>query len=332
MSCRALRAFLRLMTAVFMESGLFGAQAADSGTCFEADAAPNIPIMMQSPPPQPGSDSYRFYPASAFVTMNVRALETTFTVKPVYFFQWANHGPRKVAKGNLGPNITQLSETQLNFSSIAKADACTLAQTAIVLGQNALAQRYASEANLRIEINAAPAHLTDVCVVWDRPLPPKTSGIMLDYEVQDGRSPSYTLEFLDKYAKLVQAAGKRVFLYTNPLDAPTQKKTGINGDNATAIANVYNGISILLWSGNKQSSIEKSYAEQRSFIKLVDPAKIFIVFELKNTSIEDAVAVRRLAQRDNVYAVMFWRNDEKQGGSCDRPINQKIGCVAFGRC
>ena len=105
----------------------------DSTHCFEADEKPSVPIMMQAPPPPASAKSYPYHPASLFVTMNVNAILMTETAKPLYFFQWANHGPRRVQKGNLGPDVSQASATKLHFSSIATANACTLVQTATLL-------------------------------------------------------------------------------------------------------------------------------------------------------------------------------------------------------
>ncbi|HMN70382.1 MAG TPA: hypothetical protein PKA55_00790 [Rhodoblastus sp.] len=260
------------------------------------------------------------------------AIDASASSFPVYYWQWGNHGPRRVPKPNFGPRVTPRGPTQLHFSSANTADACTLAQTATALGLDGQAQRYARDGGVQLT-KADPARTTtDTCLIWDKRLPQNAEGVLLDYEVQDGRTPARTRSFLLEYAKLVHSAGKKAILYTNPLDAPTQQSTGIDASNAHELMGAFDRISIFLWSRNRQGDIARSFDSQLAVLGQPDPAKLLVAFELANTSLRDAAVVKSIVSRRGINAVFFWRNFAQQGGSCDTDVNRKIACLAFGEC
>ena len=249
----------------------------------------------------------------------------------MYFFQWANHGPRRMQKSNLAIGVHPGSGTTVFFSSSEAADACTLAQTSALLGLERPGASLAA-GNVARRAEVAPGDFTDVCFIPDATLPDRVAGIVLDYEVQDGRSQFRTLQFLTRFAQLVHKAGKKVILYTNPLDAPTQRLTGVTGWNAPALVEQFDLLSILLWSRNRQGNIAASFASQKSVFGPWRPEKALIVFELEGTNVQDAATVAALMKASGVSTVMLWRDYARQGGDCGRPVNQKIACLAFGRC
>lgn len=301
--------------------------------CFAENTRPSVPILQQAPPPiTDDATGYRFFPASIFASMDLARLNATRSRIPQYFWQWANHGPRRVEKGNLGPHVNQASAAKLHFSSPAAADACTLAQTASVFGLAETARDYARRGSLKLVTLPEPARLTDVCVLWDATLPAHAEGILLDYEAQDGRTPGYTRDFLLDFAKLVHGAGRKAILHTNPLDAPTQALTGIGTSNAREIMNAFDRMTVLLWSGNRQQDILASFRSQIEVIGSPDPKKLILVFELRDTTLADAAIVRELAVKHGVFAVSLWRNHAEQGGECETSTNRKIACIAYGKC
>lgn len=309
------------------------AATAEPANCFVSNAPPDVAIIQQGPPPESDADAnYSFYPASMFVSMNLEKLNARPSRLPKYFWQWANHGPRPVEKGNIGPRVNQESAAKLNFSSTATADACTLAQTATVLGLADKARTYAARGPVNLTTAAAPMRLMDVCLVWNAPLATDIEGILLDYEVQDGRAPQQTRDFLLEFASLAHDAGRKVILYTNPLDAPTQAQTGIDGSNARVLMAAFDKMSIQLWSGNRQGDLAASFKAQMTLIDAPDPQKLFVVFELANTTLADAATARALVKEYGLAAILFWRNLAKQGGPCETPVNRKIACIAYGRC
>jgi len=291
--------------------------------------------MQQAPPPaHDGAKDYAFYPASSVATMNIEALLRSKSAVKKYYWQWANHGPRKIPKGNLVPSTFQSRSVKAFFSSHAAADACTLAQTAAVLGLRDAAKKYLRDAGVveSYQPTAGVQDTKDVCLLSPTPVVASTDGILLDYEVADGRTPQWTLEFLSKFARLTKSAGKEVLLYTNPLDAPTQPLTGVHRSNIREITNLFDKVSVFLWRKNRQRNIQESFYSQLDIIGAVDPGKLFLVFELNGTTFDDARAVRALLDKHRIGTVSLWRNYSNQGGNCDTEVNRKIRCVSFGRC
>ena len=107
----------------------------EAQVCFDGKEQSQFTVIQQAPPPIfDGEQGYAYQPASAISTMSLRGLQTSRSTIPVYFFQWANHGPRRVQKSNLAIGVHPGSGTTVFFSSSEAADACTLAQTSALLG------------------------------------------------------------------------------------------------------------------------------------------------------------------------------------------------------
>jgi hypothetical protein len=177
--------------------------------------------------------------------------------------------------------------------------------------------------------------LVDICLLEKEPLVPRGSGIVIDYEVQDGRTPGETLAFLEEFAALVHKAGKKAVLYTNPLDAPTQRYTGIAPATAHKIYEAFDRTGIVLWHRNRQGDMAASAQSQLAMLRAggkVDPKRLLPVFELRDTTIAEAESVRKLIQSEGMPGVMFWRNYAKAGGDCASDPNRKIACLVYGQC
>jgi hypothetical protein len=330
-----------------------GVPAAQAAACFHPGdrPSPNMEVYQQAPPPAAGrAGDSAYYPATAFATLNLDSLRSAEAGTANYYFQWANRatvgvlnarGQPVARKLNLQPGDAGSLGPRTAFTTIDKANACTLAQTAAVLGREASeVDRIALSAGVRA-VRLAPgdkaglASARDVCVVLNRPLPPGGAGVMLDYEVQDGRSEAQTVQFLTAFADLVHKAGRRAILFSDPLDAPSQVYTGITAANAGQLARVFDGMTLLVWAGNAQGDVRASFDKQFDIITHgggVDPRRLIAVFELANTTPEDARATREAMLRRGLGGVMFWRNGAQQGGDCASPINRKIACLALGRC
>ena len=317
--------------------------------CFTAtdNARLQFEVYQQAPPPREGV-RYPHYPLSASVSGQLGRLAVAPAGIETWYFHWANRaatplvgagGRQIVRKLNLEPSSAGNRRHRSAFSSIDKANACTLAQASSMLGQTGRARRYARDAGITLVSetalpDAAPPSPADTCVLASGRLPPRASGIMLDYEVQDGRDPPKTEAFLAAYAKLVHAAGKQVMLLVNPLDSPGQQRfTGVTAENAHRIVALFDRTTLVLWSGNAQKSLPASYAAQMDIVKAggpVDTRRLLVDFELAGTTLDDARFVREAIIRDRLAGVMFWRNYAVQGGSCAAPVNQRIAAIAFG--
>ncbi len=312
--------------------------------CFPANGRLPFAVFQQAPPPRLNARSYRYYPLTAAASMKLADLEAPAAGSggdvDRYYFQWANrfNGARTL-KANLEPGLEGAKAVRATFSSVALADACTLAQTAAVLGQDA-GRLGASGLRLVPEASAPPAGLAgagDLCLLPLSPNPGRLAGVMLDYEVQDGRTPVQSAAFLTRFAALVHSARRRAILYTDPLDAPSQAYTGLTAANVGSITEHFDMTTVFLWSGNRQHDIAASAQAQIAELggpdrRPFDAHRLLLVFELAGTSQTDAVTVRRLMQREPVGGVMFWRRGAEQGGDCASPVNRKIACVVFGRC
>ena len=352
----AWRALARLASAVAacatgLQSGALA--AAQTAACFQAAdrPSPNIEIYQQAPAPPVGKSRFSpYYPATAFATQNLDSLWNAESGLDKYYFQWANRaalgirnasGQAIARKSNFQPGSTGPLGQRTAFTTIDKANACTLAQTATVLGLDAsTVARIATSGGVNVVhlddgARGGVANATDICVVQNRAMPSDSAGIVLDYEVQDGRTATQTLQFLAEFADLVHKANRKAVLLTNPLDAPTQTYTNITPQNASQLANLFDRMTLLIWSRNAEGDVQASFDKQFQIVNWggsVDPRRLIVAFELANTGVGDARTIREMMLRHGLGGVMFWRDGAKQGGDCNSPVNQKIACLALGRC
>lgn len=311
-------------------------------------------MLQQAPPPDfDGQPDYDYYPLTGAATMQAsRIAASRATRVGKYYFEWANRstapmfaptGRQLMRKANRQPRLGDKARTQRSeFTSIAAANACTLAQTSAVLGMPLQrAQEFAREGGVRLARvrdaadQGATGPTANTCLILDTPLARQANGVLLDYEVSDGRSPAQTLTFLTAFAGLVHSAGKRAILLVNPLDAPSQRYTGVNASNANRISQLFDRMTILLWNRNRQGDIASSYASQMGLLRAggaVNGGHLLVDFELADTSVADAEKVRGFILRDKLAGAMLWRHKAQQGGPCTEPVNRKIACLAFGRC
>lgn len=321
--------------------------------CFKPKDDENLPfaVIQQAPPPMDDDEpNYRYRPLTDTASMQLGRLNESRAKRiGLYYFQWGNRSNQRLfnrngrlleRKANIQPGVGGPQRARTQFSSIERANACTLAQTAFLLGMPDVATSHLSgvgiESRRESDISADETQDShDLCVLPAMPLTPRVKGVALDYEVADGRTPEQTLEFLKRYAALVHGAGKKAILLTDPLDAPTQIYTGMAESNAGELARSYDYLSLWLWSGNRQRDIRGSFNAQLAMVRAhgpVDPSRLLAVFELAKTSLDDAQVVRELVLSNHLGGVMLWRNLAQQGGSCDTDTNRKIACLVLGRC
>ncbi len=321
-----------------------------SQTCFTAadNARLGFEVYQQAPPPSRQSRAYAYYPLTAAVSSQLRALGAAPDGVQSWYYQWANRastpltgdgGRAIVRKLNIQPSSSGKRRQRSAFSTIERADACTLAQAASLLGRDARGRTIAISAGITLTGEAATpetdrATPIDTCLTANGMLPARASGIVLDYEVQDGRNPAMTEQFLKAYADLVHDADRRVILLVNPLDSPGEQRfTGVVAANASRIVALFDRTMLVLWSGNVHHSLADSYAAQMAILRAggpIDTRRVLIDFELAGTTLEDAQLVRKLIARDRLAGVLFWRNHAAQGGDCDSAVNRRIATIALG--
>lgn len=304
-------------------------------------------VIQQAPPPLPGEPAYAFYPLTGVTTMQLGALARSEKRYDRYYFQWTNRsnaplyspaGRLLPRKANIQPSSLGLRRQRTPFSTVPRADSCTLAQTASVLGLSARARVFARNGGVSLvsetrQADHDGAGPQDVCVVAAGRLPADGTGIVLDYEAQDGRTAQQTIDFLSRFTGLVHDAGRKAVLLVDPLDAPSQRYSGISAENANRIVRMFDLTTIFLWSRNRQGDMAASYAAQKAMIAAggpFDPRRLIIDFDLAGTTIEDARWVRRTILNDGLAGVMIWRNRAIQGGACSTPENRKLGALLLG--
>ena len=246
-SVRGYCLMLRYLTCALISAASCATPAAEN--CFSAADSKDVPfeVLWQVPPPIEVTDPhYPHYPTTGAASQDLAKLNGTHAGSlDLYYFLWANRchdlgfnagvcGWNK--KGNVVfPKLTtDRGEVRTFFSSFERANDCTLAQAARVLGYpEAKMQGYARRSGITLVAkgpdvlsHAKDNRLVDVCLLEREPLTARGRGIVIDYEVQDGRTPAQTLAFLDEFTALVHGQNKQAILLTNPLDAPTQKWTG----------------------------------------------------------------------------------------------------------
>lgn len=290
---------------------------------------------------------YAHFPLTGVASMQLGSVIKASPGIASYYFQWANRSNAVLTnadgeviprKANLQPSLAGKRKQRSMFTSVARANACTLAQTANVLGLSERARDFGAAGAIRLVsetelVDAQPLAPPDVCVIPKGRLPDGRSGVLLDYEVQNGRSPDDTTRFLEQWVQLVHGAHRQAILLVNPLDAPTQAYTGVTSANAHKLVNLFDLTTILLWSKNPAHSVAASYQAQKAIVSAGGPfdgSRILIDFELAGTSLDDARFVRHVIEADRLAGVFFWRNGAKQGGDCRSDVNAKIAVIALG--
>lgn len=322
---------------------------------------PPFKIFASVPPPVSDSDTRYadYYLTDAFT---VQALKLTATSSSAtigkYYFLWANrcalNGAAQSPSYDGCPSVTKKSRTgnflfypshrteegTNTFSSLRRADNCTLAQAAYMLGMKPSAISAQWGAGLTIvwdPANAPGGMFSDTCVM-PQTQAPTIDGIIIDYEVQDDRTPAQTTDFLTRFSNLLHSFGKKAVLYSNSLGAMGSKTSGIDSTNAYTLSQQFDLMSILLWSGNTYSgsgNILASFNDQLAVIRgsannPVDFKKIAITFELGKTTLSDATTVRSLALTKNIPAIILWRNGAVVSATSSAGV--QIKCMALGDC
>lgn len=314
--------------------------------------------LYRNAPPPINILSYLYFPITNAVTAQTNVIAKSTSSVNSFVFLWANRCSalggviaNECLRGERGNPIYPSYyedgvEVRAFFSTFDRADYCTLIQTGHLLGERRRRlRRWARRAGLNLAKRSDDLswritndRFVDLCVLADETPGDKIKGVVIDYEVQDGRTANRTFSVLTKFAKLVRAKGKSPIIYTNPLDGPSQVYTNIDKTNAPALQQAFDKIGVLLWSGNKQGSLIASFNSQLDVLRGPDgnepvmAEKIMVVFELLGTTLDDAKMVRGLLQNTSIKDLMFWRNGAQVGGSCDTDVNLKIFCLTLGEC
>lgn len=253
-------------------------------------------------------------PATDYVTFNdaaIRPLAANARDFGQWYFLWCN---RAQSKYNPKPNkglYTYPTIERANFATIAQMRAATISQVS--------GQQVADNNNLQYVTAGDTEALADL---WDRPaytiwidgekyyrnvvVLPTTivsyiDGVVLDYEVQDGRTPATTKNFI---TRLNDECPLDLHLYTNPIGSGGYNSSGLVG-NERYLYSILAGLPIHAFGDDKSGLKIKLFDDVR---KYGGAAKCYVIYELGTNRPQHSVIVRDFVNQRNLLGVNIWRN------------------------
>ena len=305
----------------------------------ETEIFPEQLFQQAHPPRSENMQKYPYFPGTDYTTMNISALNRGHDGVRDWAFVWANRSQadsKQTKNGNYIYPPIQQNTVKAFYTSYDKADFATYIQICYLLNlPDSYIQNVAKNHDLQILTHAEALNhivdgkITDIVILPNARLSDDADGVVVDYEVQDSRTPAHTLAFIRKLSERVHKSGKKIILFTNPLNAPTMKATAIP-PNADRVLNLVDGLSIFLWFRNKEGDIEQSYKNQIAVIEgecgpdCNDYEKLVIVFQMSETTVWDAEYVRNQMEKDGIPNLMIWRHYAKPDYDPDSGYSQKM--------
>ena len=344
--------------------GIVALWDASASAAYAAPATSAFRVFAQEPPPSSDSDhSLDYYSLTDAATNDAAQLTPAATSAHIgkYYRVWGNFcnppkansavgdesgcvgGNRaKRTKGNYlnYPNI-RTPEGKNLFSTYRQANNCTLSQTAFMLGWSQRAIESKWGAGLSIVWDPSKwvmptGSFTNICVM-PRASVPTVSGILIDYEVGDGRTPAQTTAFLTEFTSLIHAAGKKAVLYGHVLGR--SRFDGIDSSNAFKLNEIFDYMTIGAWANENYSdtgSMTASLQKQLEILKggpggsrNINYSHLMVNYDLGGSTLADAAVVRSMMLANHIPAVIFWKDKKRSEGT---PPAQKIACLVHGNC
>ena len=338
-----------------------------SNRCFgpgDIVSAPFRVFRYPSRPPLTNEDpAYKYYPLTDSTGSQASIVNAGHATNiRRNYFMWANicdaaesnrcaqhpAGSQAYAFGN-PPAMPQFSDPVskehilFKMTSYTRANTCTMAQAAYALGyDDAKVRSIVAGSGLTViedRTSLAKLHLDsdhmfrDVCVMPDARLSSAVKGLMLDYEVHDGRSPQIARDFLVAFAALVHGAGREAILYTNPLNAPGQRLSGLDGSNLNQIQSTFDMTTIFLLRKGPEEDFARDFSAQLNLLSGPLPARPpMINFDVGRSTLRDAEITRDLLLSHRLPAVVLLEKSTDLEGPCSTAVNRKIACLLQGRC
>jgi hypothetical protein len=367
-------AFLTVL--FFATTSLAGAAASSSCYSFANSMPLDMEVMRQAIPPEYESGTTNFpdqngtYPVTIYTAQNTpnltRAVGKTApngTHIKGYAFLWANRcigikgGPCPKKKSNPinSPAITKnvtvkgkttAKEVRLAFTSVAKANACTIARAAYILGYSAdFAEDIA--VNNKIKLYSANAiqevaktaklytassgekhyTLADICVLPETQT--NVDGIVLDYEVHDNRAPVSTTNLIGRIGEMAREKGKGLIIYTNSIDK-AGVANGLTRANLKQVIADSTGFTFVALNTTDYSRsmniIKQSYLVQST----IPYSKLFPTLSLRTTTLADANRFNQIIRNNNLFGASFWRDGATLDEQCTSNSYKILKCVVEG--
>ena len=160
-------------------------------------------------------------------------------------------------------------------------------------------------------------------------------GITIDYEPQDGRSPSLTLSLLRTLSAAAKNAGKQFALWANAINSPGAENSGLaSRAHGPAIVDTLDEVGLLhqALSPLASSAADNFVAQLALLGGNVPAAKRMLVLDL-SMPLSAARQVRNYAAAERVPGVAVWRNGADIALTCDDEpeTTRKLRCLAYGQ-
>jgi hypothetical protein len=329
--------------------------------CIDLTAKPDIEVMRQVIPPTNNAyPTSEFIPGTIYSTLRApdvmeNSSNYDYSKYDLYHFLWANRcntcNPKN--KGNLPELEIGKYKVRFYFDTVNKANACTILQLRKLLNHDkGNLQEAAKSAGLRIaytkdQVQAVSKNTNravNVCFMSNESELELSSnanlkGIVLDYEVGDGRSPTVTSSFI---ATLNRTLGdKKLIFYSNDI-INGGEKNGIDKTSAPKILLHSDAVGILLHKKLLETETVASAINRQLGIYGANTAaemrKVYVTFEL-NLDLNKAIQTRNIIKSKKLLGVMEWRNGANPGPILNKctysdfdAFHKKMICLSYGIC
>jgi len=325
----------------------------DSDSCLPQDM--NLPFDVFRQAALPLNDLVRSsaFPASGFMTgeSNLDKFPLSKTSAKKYFFLWANRcqgGPKgdlcgHNQKGNLPSLRIGKVDHRFFFSSVVKANACTIAQSLQLVGQEDAARKVLTNNRVKMirkghsqpeSLMSKKGRFVDVCYLYfENALSPFLDGVVIDYEVSDGRSPEQTSAVLSRVIDVFRNHELKVGLWTNSLIVKTAERNGISAANGRHLLNMFNFVSVLVYEANSVSSIPQILSDQEKVYgisKASERKKILLTVGLGKSTGDQLRITRAEALKRGYKGIGVWNNFADFTKCSSRGFRQ-VQCLVYGK-
>lgn len=300
--------------------------------------------------PQSDTAAYPYFPATAYLAgeRSQAQFATSAASGDKYFFQWVNRcndGPEggpcdSRNKGNLPELTVNQKDYRFFFTTVAKANSCTVAQLNQVLGLSNLGffdgkglRPYAGGPIAPFLTNG---RFVDVCFLYAEPtLAAHVDGVALDYEPQDRRPAAVTKAILTRLAATIHAKGKKALLWTNRITSAGAVKNGIDASNANALVEAFDAVPLFADDTIAASNLRAELRRQQSLyaIEARHRAKLYVLTGLGTgagaISFPALAAVRAHVIAERLAGVAVW-NDGADFDGCQSLGVKQVKCLVYG--
>jgi len=354
--------------ASFLAYVLAGTQIAQANCFSQSDLRHVSPagLKVEMPSPCPMSNkpgNYAFFPQTNCTALDLTsAMSSRWTAGEIDHRIWANrwNGGKNKAPNPISPAVKTSSGKQcrLQYTSIAKADAATEAETAATLGYaphdvNGFGYLDWTEAagfsdsnvydyttfkanadSLCTQLSGSYLLATDVVVlpvvdVTNVPVIPR-QGVEIDYEVQDNHTVDQTNAVLTAVSQMVHEKGYEFLFYTNPLDGDALVCcSGINSGNLDYIQSMADRFGILVYQNNPEHKpMVQSLSDQIALFQHPDFLKLVLTVDLA-MSVDNARLMRQAMLQSYPFSgISMWMDGTNLRGTCTSTPNQVLGIIS----